>query len=164
MTVSSGTKPAIDALSVCKAGKISSGSVTCLSRSGSPSMASSMVIILVREAGAVRSSARFCASTCPLWASSKIACRLAVSSRTFCRRNSTSSTSSAARIHSRRQRRWNRFMIISHPFLQNIKRFHLLTRDKSAFSCNFAAMYFYVNATKKALRLSSQGFYRKSRN
>ena len=158
MTVSSGTKPAIDAFSVCKAGKISSGSVTCLSRSGSVSMASSTVIIFVREAGAVRSSARFCASTRPLWASSKIACRLAVSSRTFCRRNSTSSTSSAARIHSRRQRRWNRFMINRILFCKIVKRFHLVTRGKSAFSCKFAAMCFYVHVTKKAQRLSSQSF------
>ena len=154
VTVSPGTKPAMEAFSACKVGKIPSGKVTCLSRSGSASMASSIVIILVSEAGAARSSARFCASTCPLWASSKIACLLAVSSKTFCLRNNTSSTSKAARIHSHLKRRWNRFMIDHTSFLHNLKRFHLSIRGKSAFPCKSAT---YQN-NKKALRNLSELF------
>lgn len=55
-----------------------------VSRSGSASVASSTVIILVREAGAASSPDRFRARTCPVRASISSACRLDVPSRIFC--------------------------------------------------------------------------------
>ena len=51
VAVSPGRKPAIEAFSVCKAGKMSSGSVTGVSKSGFASRTSSAVITLVMDAG-----------------------------------------------------------------------------------------------------------------
>ena len=62
------------------------------------------------------------------------------------------------KIGSRRQRRWNRFMIISHPFLQNYKALSPLnTRQKRVF-LQFCGHVFLYECNKKALRLSSQSF------
>ena len=84
VTVSPGWNPAMEASALYSAGKMSSGKVTGVSRSGSASVASSTVIILVREAGAASSPDRFRARTCPVRASISSACWLDVPSRIFC--------------------------------------------------------------------------------